>query len=342
MTATLAPRTFPLGLAYSNLSKITAAPSPAEITRWPAISVASYQVIGASYPTGSSTYHPLSRDRIQQDASAGYKSAASGLGSTPPSDIQSVHGGTRPVFTNPTAGLSISSNPFDDTMLVCSGLGQWPEPNSYNYRGLLVKRGIDAARFQFVADRTFSAFPGLERQQEVNLDGLRGSPHNLRAAARAASQRNLNDLGFPADLASLINQDACDMAEALVRLVQTAKSVVVKIESMGSYGVCSLWHTDHYVGRGIVTYNGSGTMFTPADNVDLTQAPQGSTTVTNDHAVLDPSKIQTVGAGDLLLIKGDKFPHPIHGLVHKAPEKSYHSNGQVKERLVLKVDVQEC
>ena len=41
----------------------------------------------------------------------------------------------------------------------------------------------------------------------------------------------------------------------------------------------------------------------------------------------------------MLFIKGTLFPWGSNGLVHKAPEKRYHSNGNIINRLVLKIDV---
>ena len=62
----------------------------------------------------------------------------------------------------------------------------------------------------------------------------------------------------------------------------------------------------------------------------------------NECIIRDVEKVEHVAVGDLLFIKGAKFPHGGHaagGLVHKSPEKRYHPDGRVVNRLVLKVDV---
>ena len=49
--------------------------------------------------------------------------------------------------------------------------------------------------------------------------------------------------------------------------------------------------------------------------------------------------VEAVATGDILFIKGSKYPHGVKGLVHKSPEKRYKEDGNILNRLVLKVDV---
>merc|ERR1712232_618803 len=92
-------------------------------------------------------------------------------------------------------------------------------------------------------------------------------------------------------------------------------------ELMGE-NVCGKWHQDNYVGRAIVTYNGLGTMY-----------------VRNSNVIRDPSKVFSANEGDILFMKGKMFPGAVKGLVHKSPEKRYHADGAVMNRLCLKVDL---
>ena len=54
----------------------------------------------------------------------------------------------------------------------------------------------------------------------------------------------------------------------------------------------------------------------------------------------DVDKIYSAGVGDFFFIKGLQYPHEERrGLVHKSPEKAYHPDGRVVNRLLLKVDL---
>ena len=51
------------------------------------------------------------------------------------------------------------------------------------------------------------------------------------------------------------------------------------------------------------------------------------------------SQTQQAAVGDILLIKGTKFPKVSNALVHKSPAKRYDGAGKILSRVVLKVDV---
>lgn len=59
----------------------------------------------------------------------------------------------------------------------------------------------------------------------------------------------------------------------------------------------------------------------------------------NDHIIRETDQTLAVDVGDMLFIKGTLYPTAANGLVHKAPQKRYHSNGRIENRLVLKIDV---
>ena len=53
-----------------------------------------------------------------------------------------------------------------------------------------------------------------------------------------------------------------------------------------------------------------------------------------------PSTYSAVTPGDMLFMKGRRFPGAGAGaLVHKSPEKRYHPDGRVIHRLLLKIDL---
>jgi len=135
---------------------------------------------------------------------------------------------------------------------------------------------------------------------------------------------------------ALMIRDASEIAEVMAELLPASKVMTVKLEGIGNYGRCGRWHSDAYTARAIVSYNGTGTMYVPNDFVDMEELERGGPSPTNEHVVKDHSKVRSVGVGDVLLIKGDKFPHPVRSLVHKAPENP---PGRILERLLLKLDV---
>ena len=103
---------------------------------------------------------------------------------------------------------------------------------------------------------------------------------------------------------------------------------------------------DHFVGRCIVSYTGQrGTQFTRNANVDFKELKYCGN---NDCIIRDKQAIESVAVGDLLLIKGTKYPgigqpgRPANGLVHKSPPKVYDEEGRILNRLVLKVDIMEA
>jgi len=59
-----------------------------------------------------------------------------------------------------------------------------------------------------------------------------------------------------------------------------------------------------------------------------------------DHIIRSQKAIECVGVGDIIFIKGTSFPGDgAKGLVHRSPEKRYHSDGRVVRRVLLKVDI---
>jgi len=200
------------------------------------------------------------------------------------------------------------------------------EAHRFEFAGLLVQRPFDGR---------WEAFQG-------DIDDARsrfGESLGVTASSACPScsvDRLLEAAALPAPLSQQIHDDACALACAWTEMLPEAKKLTVRLEIFGE-NMCSRWHRDHFVGRAIVSYTGAfGTAYTRQSNVDLWQLNHGGD---NEHILRDPEQIEHVAVGDLLLIKGTKFPQVSNPLVHKSPEKRYDADGHVLNRLVLKVDV---
>jgi len=99
--------------------------------------------------------------------------------------------------------------------------------------------------------------------------------------------------------------------------------------------------------RGFVTYCGAGTVYLDDSNVDFDEfralrRDDESIDDYNDRVPKDPKQVKEVGTGDMILIKGNKYPDGSGGLVHRSPAMEHHADGSIKHRLCLKVDVVHC
>ena len=141
--------------------------------------------------------------------------------------------------------------------------------------------------------------------------------------------------GLPDDLGRQIQEDACALGRVWKEICPEVRELDVKLELFGE-NTCSRWHCDHFVGRGIVSYTGVvGTQYTRTSNVDLWELEHCGN---NDCVVRDPEEVESVAVGDFLFIKGTKYPRVSNALVHKSPDVRYDEEGNVLNRLVLKVD----
>jgi len=166
---------------------------------------------------------------------------------------------------------------------------------------------------------------------------MRETLQELREAFRTAAARLVLPLSLPDDLSDHIINDAAAIGEQLTQQLGHVAMLQVKVELFGT-GVCSRWHMDNYIGRAIVSYNCSGTMYIEDQHVDFWELENCGH---NECVVKDKSHSRSVDVGDILFMKGKTYPGEINGLVHKAPELQFHSDGGVMNRLCLKVDVPE-
>merc|ERR1719313_1086900 len=109
----------------------------------------------------------------------------------------------------------------------------------------------------------------------------------------------------------------------------------LKLDIMGLNN-CARWHRDQYMGRAVVTYNSSGTQIVAEDHVDHDALRTGGK---KDGIVPDASKIVNANVGDILFMKGTKYPTSPNGLIHRSPPTRFHKDGNPVNRLLLKVDV---
>jgi len=127
------------------------------------------------------------------------------------------------------------------------------------------------------------------------------------------------------------------LAIATHKMVPQACQLMMKLELFGM-NTCARWHQDHYVCRSIVSYNCSALDYTADSNVNFWELYNCGN---NDCVIHDKSHIRSANVGDIVMIKGSKFPGKAKGLIHKSPEVRYHRMGVVQSRIVLKVDVED-
>mmetsp|Transcript_6805 Transcript_6805/g.12068 ORF Transcript_6805/g.12068 Transcript_6805/m.12068 type:complete len:298 (+) Transcript_6805:49-942(+) len=222
------------------------------------------------------------------------------------------------------------------TMLTCSSLDQWRSSAADRYQGLRVARPIDPTRWQSVTNQLSDIHgEGMMESvhaQVIDLDGSTGED-SLRQQFEDAA--NAISHGLEPELAQLVSQDAQALASTTQKLVPQAEQIIMKLELFDTNS-CFRWHQDWYVCRAIVSYNLSAMDYTADSNVDFHELYNRGT---NDAITHDKSRIRAANVGDMVLIKGKKYPGTGKSLVHKSPEISYDCNGRVQTRLILKVDV---
>lgn len=231
----------------------------------------------------------------------------------------------------------------DDAVFQTESIQDWLLPQSAQFPGLRVVRSPtwDSLGLQSVVDRiqqsgTFGREELIKR--EINLSQVWSSNEGLaEELARAAAEllEPVKGIGLPDDLAAQIQNDAEEVGTAVAKLVPTADKLILKLELMQKH-VCIRWHQDYYVARAIVSYNCIGTEYVHDDYVDFYELDNCGN---NDHIVPDRTPVRWAGVGDIFLMKGKMFPGPVHGLVHRSPDHQFHTDGRIKTRLVLKVDV---
>ena len=210
----------------------------------------------------------------------------------------------------------------------------WLGPESTQHQGLLMERRPWWGDCQDAVDR-LAASGDLGDEDEVVVRVSRG-PAGL-GNLRFVADKILGKLTLPQDVKDAFHADICQLGAVVEKMCPWSDCVVVKLELIGEKA-CSRWHRDYYCGRAIVSYNAAGTLYTPDENVNFWELENKGG---NERIIRRKSEICAAGVGDVLFIKGVKYPDPVKGLVHRSPEVQYHCNGHVVNRLVLKIDVPE-
>ena len=226
-------------------------------------------------------------------------------------------------------------NGLTPVLFTTTTLDGWLDPQSLQHSGLLVQRNLKGKFDQFRADIDAAVHRlGIDQALSITVMNTRSKNQQLCESVKAL----LSEAALPESLSTQICSDACALAEIVGSLLPSARELEIKLEIFGAVS-CSRWHRDSYAGRAIVSYTGeTGTEYIRDGNVDMWQLENRGD---NESVVKDDNKICAVDTGDFFFIKGALYPQGTKGIVHKAPEKMYHEDGRILNRLVLKVDVQE-
>eukprot|EP00933_Yihiella_yeosuensis_P031650 TRINITY_DN2521_c0_g1_i5.p1 TRINITY_DN2521_c0_g1~~TRINITY_DN2521_c0_g1_i5.p1 ORF type:complete len:317 (-),score=37.42 TRINITY_DN2521_c0_g1_i5:679-1569(-) len=235
-----------------------------------------------------------------------------------------------------------SKDSSEKALYVTNSLEGWLNNENVNYEGMLLKRSPTWGDHQEWIDRVSAGGVvfGGEQTIQTRDDVWNGRREDLIPRLQEAGKELLQIAqerggAFPEALGAQIMKDIVDIGTVVGALTSEFPSMQVKLEVQG-HNVCERWHQDHYVSRAIVTYTGmGGTMYTDISNVDMWELENCGK---NECVIHDKSKICSANVGDILFMKGKKYPKGKQGLVHKSAEKSYHSDGSIVNRLTLKID----
>ena len=217
-------------------------------------------------------------------------------------------------------------------VLTTKTLTDWLSEEGIQYQGLLLAREPWWKDCQEAVDR--GVYRGdLGEDEEVTVRAAHG-PEGHANLGKVAEEL-LENLTLPEDVRAAVRQDVCEIGAVISRLCPWSHRLDFKLEFMGENS-CTRWHRDNYCARAIVSYNSTGTVYTSDENVDFWELEHGGE---NEQIIKDSAKCRSLNVGDVLFMKGKKFPTAPCGLVHKSPNIQYHCNGKTVNRLVLKVDI---
>ena len=232
----------------------------------------------------------------------------------------------------PSTYSAVTPKKHRAAVYVADDIDGWMRTEGTKHNGLLVERPFDG-RWEGLhaeVDEAVDRWPSYALCTQVDNADLAS---NLDASVKEL----LEAAALPAALAAQVRDDACRMGLVVGELCAFAPLLEVKLEIFGENS-CSRWHQDYYAGRAIITYTGGvGTEYLDDSNVDFHELEHCGN---NDCIIRDKRQVRRVMPGDMLFMKGRRFPGAGAGaLVHKSPEKRYHPDGRVVHRLLLKIDV---
>ena len=98
--------------------------------------------------------------------------------------------------------------------------------------------------------------------------------------------------------------------------------------------MCRKFHTDVNDLRMLCTYLGPGTLWVPDEAIDLDASyARGN----GKDIVIDLEKVEQVGTGDVVILKGALYPEA-NAILHRSP--TIEENGE--KRLLLRIDTYEA
>lgn len=248
----------------------------------------------------------------------------------------------------------------DQAVLICNTCDELLSPEAKNYKGMAVPRCQNWNHLQGAIDHAFELgilgreqglkeFVPIHRSscpsaEEVSID-FDDLGERLQASASKLWEPMLEFVGrVPGmeNLAAQFQADAVELGSVVARMVPQAKGLIVALELM-QLNRCYRFHQDNYVGRAICSYNGgdnAATEYIHDAYVDFHQLRNGGT---NDQILVeeDQKHLRNVGVGNILFMKGIKYPTEPKALVHRSPPIMRREDGSVETRLVLKVDVND-
>jgi hypothetical protein len=218
--------------------------------------------------------------------------------------------------------------------LLCKNLEDWLRPHSNHYRAMCVPRHQIWSDIQRHVDALAEsgAFGETEALMEiVQIPQGKDAQQHLAAGLAQKAQRIAAaaiNAGLPAEIGYQIEDDFMQIGMVVARMAPaTRMNLTLNVVGTNS---CSRWHQDQYTGRAVVSYNSCSTECIDHAHVDF-KGPRTS--------VRDYSQVLYPDLGDILFMKGTKFPTSANGLVHKSPETRFHADGRVMHRLLLKIDL---
>jgi len=222
--------------------------------------------------------------------------------------------------------------------LLCDGLEEFLTPKCNSHRAMIVPRSASWADFQTHIDKVAKSATFGELG-EVHKDVKVTSNRNKFLADLKKKAKHLVELlkrnGFPNDICGQVQQDFENIGTTLLNLDPSTKSMELKLCVVGADSCCR-WHRDYYTGRAIVSYNTCGTKFVDHKHVNFWEMENCGK---NSCMLRKGYQIYKANVADILFMKGMDYPNQIHGLVHSAPSKRRHSDGSIKNRLIIKVDL---
>lgn len=228
-----------------------------------------------------------------------------------------------------------------NTVCMCDCVQECLQERCKNFRGVHVRRPQTLRPVQSHVDLLGSLGalgPESIVEETVQLARVGCSEDGIAAEWSSKARRLLRQVGgpgLPVDLSQQIQRDCVELGMVMAKMFPDTGEMQLKLELLGSR-FCARWHQDNCICRAIITYNGLGTVYTHDDNVNRWALGNHSS---NDHIIRDASDVLRAYSGDVLLMKGKRFPNAVNGLVHRSPDFRYHADGSIMHRLCLKIDV---